>query len=167
MLRAQLGRLQLDEAQIRRNVMGRLDKKIFIILSTVKDEILEYLKSYIGELRPPERKVKHFGGNPEAPRPAHPGHWADVSGDLKEGYRAEVERGIDGRWQLKVWNEATNERGELIAPFVEARAGYFVVSGIMDAEGPVQHAIKEAFMRFDGDATIRQDGEAVLVNYTT
>ena len=166
MLSARRGELHFDEGSLRKRIYQSLDKKVFIVLSTVRDEILEYLQSYIGELRPPERKVKHFGGNPEAPRPAHPGHWADISKNLKEGYRAEVERDANGQWQLKIWNEAKDPKGNDIAPFVEARAGYFVVSGIMDPDGPVRHAIFEAFRRFTGDPTFRLDGEALLVGYT-
>ena len=51
------------------------------------DEMMEdevgFLQSFTAEMRPPLRK-----GQP--PRPAHPGHWADVTGDLASSFKTRV-----------------------------------------------------------------------------
>jgi hypothetical protein len=68
------------------------------------------------------------------PRHAHPGHWADVTSNLANAYSFEVDVGDDyGQLMLKNSME--------YAAYLEAKNGYFVLSGVLEPGGPVERAI--------------------------
>ena len=54
-------------------------EKLGNIADAIGAETVAYLRSLTNEMRPPARKG-------EAPRQAHPGHWADVTGQLAASY---------------------------------------------------------------------------------
>lgn len=83
--------------------------------------IVEELQSYTSEMRPPVR-----AGNP--PRPAHPGHWADISGDLRDAYDFGVANNRNGV-TLRLMNTMS------YAIYLEERDGFFVLRGVFDAGG--------------------------------
>lgn len=66
----------------RQTVMPSRDE-IEEALAHAGSEIIDFLQSLTNEMRPPLRK-----GEPE--RPAHPGGWANVTEELVEAYRAQV-----------------------------------------------------------------------------
>jgi hypothetical protein len=98
------------------------------VLSEAGRQVIDYLRSLTGEMRPPVEA----GG---AMRPAHPGHWADVTGALAAGYDFRVEDTNDGV-QLVLLNDVG------YAVFLEAHDGFFVLKGVADAGGPVSQAMR-------------------------
>jgi hypothetical protein len=114
---------------------------LFLALDSIGRETIEYLKSETDEVRPPA-----YSGGPE--RQAHPGHWADVTGDLKRGYRYTVDRRRTANPTLKLENRSGH------AAILEERDGFFVLSEVMDKGGPVERAMKRAVHRFFPGSTI-------------
>jgi hypothetical protein len=76
-------------------------------------------------------------GKREVGRQAHPGHWADVTGQLALSYAFTVVTTPKGA-MLTISNSAE------YAAALEARDGYFVLSGVMEDGGPVEQAIRRA-----------------------
>ena len=105
------------------------EEKVRLVIEAVAIETIAYLKSHTEELRPPAR-----GGL--SARFAHPGHWADVTGILANSYGWEISR-IPGGWRLTLVNTAE------YAIHLEARDGFFVLSGVADPGGPVEEALGE------------------------
>jgi hypothetical protein len=99
------------------------------LLAIVGQQVVDYLQSLTEEMRPPVRA----GG---AQRAAHPGHWADVTGELARNYRWHIEDTTTGV-RLVLSNETP------YAVFLEAHDGFFVLSGVADEGGPVQKAMRE------------------------
>jgi hypothetical protein len=98
------------------------------------ERTVEILKSYDFTLEPrPTKKGRRRMDH----RPRHPGGWADKSGRLARSYDYEVARTGDGV-ALTILNTDAK------ATLVEARDGYFVVSGVTEAGGPVDRALREA-----------------------
>jgi hypothetical protein len=85
------------------------------------DRTVKALQDYTGEMRPPVR-----AGDP--PRPAHPGHWADISFDLRDNYGYVVVNNRLGV-RLRVWNKSDH------AIYLEHREGYFVLTGVFEDGG--------------------------------
>lgn len=113
-------------------IEGDLDTKIYRLLEAIGIKTVAYLRSFTGQTRPPIR-----GGN--APRPAHPGGWADVSGQLAASYGYIVARtSLTGGWRLVLMN------GAEYAAALEARDAFYVLSGVTDRGGPVETALREA-----------------------
>jgi hypothetical protein len=126
-------------------------QRAYFILDLVGLRTVEFLRSLTNSMQPPVgRKTyrtktgrKRFGaegarkfrpgqGNP---RPAHPGGWADVTGALAAGYQYTVEITTDGA-ELILANPVE------YAAALEARDGYFVLSGVADPGGPVEQEIR-------------------------
>lgn len=107
------------------------ERKIEFILRTVGSEVVTYLRTLTNEMRPP-------WPTPNGPgRAAHPGHWADRSGNLANAYGFEVTKTLDG-FVLALYNTMD------YAVYLEARVGFFVLRGITERDGPVERAIREA-----------------------
>jgi hypothetical protein len=87
-----------------------------LALDLVGHEVVTYLKSYTAELRPP-------ASGQGSSRAAHPGHWADITGDLRNKYGYKVERTSSGVG-LAIFNKSDH------AVYVEAMDGYFVITGV-------------------------------------
>lgn len=104
--------------------------KAEMLLASVGIETIAYLRSFTSESRPPARKG-------EGPRPAHPGHWADVRGQLALSYGYRVER-IGTVSRLVLFNDAEH------AIYLEHMEGYFVLQGVTDPGGPVVEAVRRA-----------------------
>jgi hypothetical protein len=96
------------------------------VLEAVGEEVVQYLRSMTSEVRPPARV-----GGPE--RLAHPGHWADDSGDLARGYSWQVVT-AGFRMQLIFRN------GVKYAAYLELMEGFFVLTGIEEPGGPIDQA---------------------------
>lgn len=104
--------------------------KVLLLLDEIGQLTVEYLQSITSERRPPVYPDQSF-------RYAHPGHWADRSGDLAAAYRYEV----DGqRFRLTIINDDPGGYGAIL----EARVGFFVVTGVTNAGGPVEKAMQRA-----------------------
>ena len=56
-------------------------------LMDAADHEVAFLQAFTAEMRPPVRGSSRTGGTP---RPAHEGHWADVSRALAAGFQARV-----------------------------------------------------------------------------
>lgn len=104
------------------------------LLQLVGQDTVSYLRSLTTEMRPPAR-----AGEPD--RRAHPGHWADVTTNLRQAYGYRVERSGDHALLLILDN--TME----YAATLEARDGFFVLGGVMERDGPVEQAIRAAAER--------------------
>ncbi len=103
------------------------------ILDKIGIETIAFLRSHTSETRPPARKP---GGKMTGTRPAHPGGWADVTGDLARAYSYDVSTNSDG---VVLTLRNTME----YAIYLEARDGYFVLSGVTEAGGPVVRALRD------------------------
>lgn len=104
-----------------------------LLLEMAGAETVAYLRSLTDRMQPPVRKA-------EGPRPAHPGNWADITGDLARGYGYTVDKGVD-HVDLTLWNR------EDYAAALEAKDGYYVLSGVAEPGGPLDAAIREAAPR--------------------
>ena len=104
-----------------------------VVLHLTGEDVVKYLKSWTDERRPPASP-----GGPD--RPAHPGHWADVTTTLREGYEGTVTRLGEG-WRLTLRNPTP------YASYLEDRNGFFVLSGVADPGGPVEQALIEVAAR--------------------
>jgi len=104
--------------------------KVRQLLNAVGLKTVAYLRSQTSERRPPVRA----GGNE---RPAHPGHWADISGQLAASYDKDVQE-TPGGYRLVMTNSAE------YAAALEARDGFFVLSGVTDPGGPLEVALRQA-----------------------
>lgn len=103
------------------------------VLEMVGIQTIAYLRSLTDEMQPPIYKA-------EGERPAHPGGWADISGDLARGYGWEV-YGTPSGAVLRLYNMMD------YAAALEAKEGYFVLSGVTDPGGPVEQALREVGAR--------------------
>lgn len=108
-------------------------RKIVLVLQQVGLETMAYLRSLTTEMRPP-------AAGKDNSRRAHPGHWADVTGQLAGSYSWEVEEHGD-EVVLVLRNDAAH------AIWVEMREGFFVLSGVADPGGPVQQALERIIPR--------------------
>lgn len=115
-------------------------EKIRQLLVAIGELTVSYLRSFTAKTRPPLR-----GKN--APRPAHPGEWADVSGQLAASYGYTVEA-TSGGWALALTNSAE------YAAALEARDGFWVLSGVTDRGGPVETALRRALATVAPDWTV-------------
>jgi len=139
-----LFRSQLESPDLRqfiKNIEQSTDQTVQDILEFVRVDMLRYLKDYTDVMRPPDFRVSYYGGDPKAPRPAHPGGWANISKELMKGYKAEVTRNAVGNHVLTIRNDSP------AAVFVEAKEGFFVVTGIMEPGGPVDWSLRRAIKR--------------------
>lgn len=117
-----------------------LDLKIRQVLEYIGLQTVAYLRSLTSATRPPIRAGA-------APRPAHPGGWADVSSDLAASYAYTIEP-MAGGWALVLTN------GMAYAAALEARDGFWVLSGVADPGGPVEVALRKAVAVLAPDWTI-------------
>lgn len=159
---------------------GEADELAYTLLMFVGQEVIRFLKDYTIGTRPPDYRVGYhgagarqttteryiFGGSgrterarvwapasPEqkAPRPAHPGGWADISKDLMRHYGYNVEK-VDGSWELSIINDSDH------AAYVEAMNGFFVVTGVLKTGGPVEKALRQAIQRIAPDWVLEYSG---------
>lgn len=147
-----------------KNIEADTNEKVGMILEFVRKDLLIYLKGYTTRMAPPDYRVSYYGKDPKAPRPTHPGGWADISGGLKKGYKAEVRTVADGGHQLVVWNDAVTEKGNNQAQYIEAMTGMFVVSGIMDPDGPVAYQVRQAIKKLAPGWVVTAEGGNLNVN---
>jgi hypothetical protein len=111
-------------------------EKMALVAEAIGVETIAYFRSLTNEMRPPARVpgTKATTGV----RRAHPGHWADVTGQLAASYDHEVERVGKAEVVLSLKNYAE------YAAHLEARDGFFVLSGVTDPGGPVEQALRRA-----------------------
>lgn len=130
------------------NLEANTTDTVHAVLEFVRKDVLYFLKSYTDVQRPPryQRKfvlkeglyrVKVPNSDRTGWRPAHPGGWADISGDLKKRYYTDLQL-VNGAWRLAVGNRSEH------AAYVEAMDGFFVVSGVLEPGGPVARSIRRA-----------------------
>lgn len=117
--------------------------KVEILLQAVGAETIAYLRSLTSNTRPPVRAG-------EGSRYAHPGGWADVTGNLANAYAFAVEKGSDSI-SLVLSNSMS------YAAILEARDGFFVLSGVTDPGGPVQTSLERALARIAPDMELRYE----------
>lgn len=114
-------------------------QKIRAILEYIGIQTVAYLRSLTDKVAPPIRR-----GDP--PRRRHPGYWADRSGALAAAYAAPRVDSVGlGSWRLELSNSME------YAAALEARDGYFVLSGVADRGGPVEEALRKAVARIAPD----------------
>lgn len=113
--------------------------KLRMVVEAIGPEVVAYLRSHTSEMRPPARipSTRTRTG----PRPAHPGHWADVTGQLAASYASDVQ-GDARSVTLTLSNSAE------YAVHLERREGFWVLSGVMDPGGPVEQALRRAVQRY-------------------
>jgi len=114
-------------------------QKLVLICEAIGAETIAYLRSHTNEMRPPARipytKVK------TGIRRAHPGHWADRTGQLAASFDYDVSRPEPGVVLLTMRNVAE------YAVYLEAHEGYWVLRGVTEPGGPVDKALRRAVER--------------------
>lgn len=93
--------------------LNSLDNKVLGALESAAEEIVELLKSYTS--------VTKDG------RAAHLGAWGDITYNLMKSYQGEVSQSGD-TFTLTLSNSAS------YAVYLDRRAGYFVLKGVIDRE---------------------------------
>lgn len=108
-------------------------------LEAIGVEATNWLRSLTSEMRPPpgSRLVVRADGTSylytpprhrgEGERQAHPGHWADVTGQLSLSYSHEVLGAGAGVWMLEMRNTSA------YAEALEKHSGYWVLEGLFAA----------------------------------
>lgn len=124
------------------NIRRKVLAQAHVILDQAGAELMQYLTSYTSEMVPGREKGA-------SPRPAHPGGWGDVSGDLMQEYFYEVEDMGAGP-RLKVGNHSEH------AVYVEARDGFLVVSGLFEPGGPLEDAVRHAVAAVNAEWKIKK-----------
>lgn len=131
-----------------------------IILSQVGKDVVRYLRSYTSRKNPPRyprRKYTYVDSvrtkltkkqqkELQPDRPAHPGGWSDVTGPMEKDSLAASYYwrvgAVPGGIKLTIGNSSTH------AAYVEAKDGYFVVTGIFAPNGPVMKAIRKYMKQY-------------------
>jgi hypothetical protein len=132
-------------------------------------EVIDYLKSLADppEFRPGLARSKKTGKlyqptfvGPrranrqlaiEGPRRAHPGHWADRSGQLALSYTYEVL--VDRNGVSLVFRNTAE-----YAFWVEVHDGFFVLSGVLDEGGPADKAFRAIAAKLYPDWRVENSG---------
>lgn len=102
-------------------------EKSRLLLQAIGIEVIAYLRSLTAELRSPASGRSNM-------RQAHPGHWADITGQLAGSYSWQV---VDMGLGVALVLRNTAE----YAIWLELREGFFVLRGVTEPGGPVQQAI--------------------------
>lgn len=157
----------LDElAKLDRDVAS----KVIDVLTVSGIEAVSFLRSLTGETRPGVR-----AGDP--PRRAHPGGWADITGNLSNAYAFEVLEGgrvvaladpgpTSGTEEAPVgpapvraerrgappadlpeWVGLLMKNDWSYAVFLEQKDGYYILAGITDEGAPLDRALVAAAAR--------------------
>lgn len=113
-------------------------------LELVGIRVTNYLRSLTETMRPPVKAD-------EGPRQAHPGGWADVSGQLALSYHYDVRRLGATAFELTISNNAE------YAEHLENRDGYFVIAGVFDS-GLIYEMLEAAFTEVFGPDHGLSDG---------
>lgn len=153
---------QIIQADVRSWSIPVLDM-LEIVLDSVGADVVQYLRSYTNEWRPAVntraygssavhyvtnrrsssrrvRVVRAPGSGKSGRRRAHPGHWADITGDLMRKYKYRVIRsGSDVRLEF------TN--GSKHAIYVEAMDGFFVLKGVVGPGSIVEDRLRKILPR--------------------
>jgi len=140
--------LQIDYTVLKEDILREIEtvripemQKVRNVAEMVGRETIAFLRSNTGEMRPPSR-----AGQPS--RRAHPGGWADITGNLALAYDFEIVEEADG-WLIHFRN------GMEYAAMLEARDGYFVLRNVTDPGGPVDRALRTAVARIAPDWTVQ------------
>lgn len=124
-------------------IEGDSNAKIRALLEATGIKTVAFLRSFTDKTRPPIRS----GG---APRPAHPGEWGDISGQLALSYGYIIGQTTAGSgWRLVLVN------GAEYAAALEARDGFYVLSGVTDRGGPVETALRQAVQEIAPDWVVQ------------
>lgn len=126
-----------------REIEGQELRKLVRIFDAVGAQTITYLRSLTNVMRPPARHSIAGDG----PRHAHPGGFADVTGILAASYGYRVIE-AEGSVVLELRNEAE------YAVYLERRDGFYVLSGVADAGGPVERILLEMLERVDPGAYV-------------
>jgi hypothetical protein len=110
-------------AKLKGDVMDKTE----VAFRLVATETITFLRSYTRETRPPAR-----GGTRR--RPAHPGHWADITHLLANSYGFVLTRTVD-RVRLQYYNTAP------YAAHLENSEAFWVLRGVTDPGGPMEIAL--------------------------
>lgn len=102
-------------------------QKIALVAEAMALEVVAYLRSLTAETRPPAKAGEGW-------RYAHPGHWADITGQLANSYDHYVAV-VAGGVVVAFVNYAEYAR------HLEQHDGYFVLSGVTAPGGPVEVAL--------------------------
>lgn len=125
-------------------ISGHLAADAYVMMLEVGERVVEKLKSHTSERRPPARR----GG---ADRFAHPGHWADVTGQLVADYRYEViKKGRKGLSELHIINDDSGGYGAIL----EEREGFFVLRGIDERGGLIDQEMRAAIAEYMSDVRV-------------
>lgn len=159
-----------DMTDFMSSIQITMDEWIHEILQLVAVDVKVYLTSYTSKMNPPRYRrkftlvndVRHKVtqktiGSISPDRPAHPGGWSDVEGDLRDSYYARVEKADTG-WRLVIGNRSGH------AAYVEAMDGLFVVTGIFAENGPVWKAINKYIKKYAPGSKITRGGAGIEVN---
>lgn len=110
---------------------------VLAAMSAIGAELENWLRSLTSEMRPPPgaRMVTYAGGTTklyvppryrgEGEREAHPGHWADVTGQLALSYDSKAWQSGAAVWVLEISNNAE------YAEALENLEGYWVLDGVL------------------------------------
>jgi hypothetical protein len=112
-----------------------------VILDAVGAETVAFLRSLTSEMQPPAKP-----GEPA--RAAHPGGWADITGQLANAYAWDVSTDGDGV-RLVLSNNME------YAAALDAKDGYFVLSGVTEPGGPVEAALRRVVAMVAPDWEVR------------
>lgn len=118
----ELAAVKMDEMQKMRNALEMIGR-----------DVVAFLRSTTSTTRPAAR-----AGEPR--RKAHPGGWADVTGNLANAYAFEIIQDGSG-FVLRFENSME------YAATLEERDGYYVLSGVTESGGPVEQALKQVVSR--------------------
>lgn len=118
--------------------MMEVEAKAALALEFIGVQAVAYLRSLTTEMRPPVRRSESF-------RAAHPGHWADVTGNLSNSYGFRVIG-----TSLMLYNTAE------YAIWLEDRHGFYVLSGVMGGSGasPIVDAARRIIGSLGGELVV-------------
>ncbi len=139
---------EADMLAVVRRMHRRLDLKVLFVLDYIGKEVVRFLRDYTTELRPDDPRAVWSTG----PRPAHPGHWADITRDLRKKYAYEVVTVKEGEHLLVLKNQSEH------AAYVEAMEGFYVIRGVLARGSPVHKALHQIMLRLDADEVLKYGG---------
>lgn len=124
--------------------------KVRRAVQVVAIDTVAFLRSHTEQIRPPARNP--FTGKKTGPRPAHPGRWADITGDLARAFKGEAVRLFEPRAIVALLLTNIMEYAE----HLEGKHGYWIFEPLLVEGGRIDQMLGAVLRSIDPSFTIER-----------